>query len=255
LSRRATKKALVDALTNPGVSAWQTEIEVHPEKDRVCSKIFSDPIVLPTLTSLTVATEGLFRTRADTFWVVSESGSWLLSERILDAVFSVQRKGPAQIKLICVEWPTWITDCLGSDEVIRDAVEAVPPTLAPGPFKRKIQRTPGAAIDVEMTFASEVLTGDCEELICTVDIRSSQAAPRSLIFTVRRLPWYRHNRHMTIAVSGSSAQSAVYFARRLRALVVTPVLLGMNSDLAALRRSFEDLWTEADVLTRVEPEP
>jgi hypothetical protein len=62
---------------------------------------------------------------------------------------------------------------------------------------------------------------------------------------LRRLAWYRHNRHMTLAVVGSRVIGGVYLARRLRSLRITPVALTHGDDLGGLRQSFSRLWTEA----------
>jgi hypothetical protein len=58
----------------------------------------------------------------------------------------------------------------------------------------------------------------------------------------RRLPWGRHNRHMTILCCNGEPRAAIYFARRLRASTVTPVYLYEKLDLNRMVKAFEELW-------------
>lgn len=51
-------------------------------------------------------------------------------------------------------------------------------------------------------------------------------------------PW-RHNRHMTVVCSGSEPARAVYFARRLRAPMITPVYLRQARDARRVKRAFD----------------
>jgi hypothetical protein len=51
-------------------------------------------------------------------------------------------------------------------------------------------------------------------------------------------PW-RHNRHMTIVCRGNTPMRAVYFARRLRTPLITPVYLGRPDDAARVMKTFE----------------
>ena len=53
------------------------------------------------------------------------------------------------------------------------------------------------------------------------------------------LPWFRHNRHLTVTCLGEEPRSAIYFARRLRSLFVTPVFLKEKVDLDAVVRNFK----------------
>jgi hypothetical protein len=57
--------------------------------------------------------------------------------------------------------------------------------------------------------------------------------------TVRPIDPWRHNRHMTIVCRGSVPLRAVYFARRLRTPVITPVYLGKSKDAARVKRAFD----------------
>jgi len=58
-------------------------------------------------------------------------------------------------------------------------------------------------------------------------------------------PW-RHNRHMTIVCRGSDPVRAIYFARRLRAPVITAVYLDSIRDVKQLRRLYDHRWDEAE---------
>lgn len=51
-------------------------------------------------------------------------------------------------------------------------------------------------------------------------------------------PW-RHNRHMTIVCSGDVPTRAVYFARRLRTPMITPVYLDTPKDAARVKHAFD----------------
>jgi hypothetical protein len=63
---------------------------------------------------------------------------------------------------------------------------------------------------------------------------------------VERLPWGRHNRHMTIVCKNGQPRAAIYFVRRLRAPTVTPVFLSDQQDLKRITEAFEKLWEEAE---------
>jgi hypothetical protein len=58
-------------------------------------------------------------------------------------------------------------------------------------------------------------------------------------------PW-RHNRHMTIVCRGATPLRAVYFARRLRTPLITPVYLPSPSDAARVMRAFELMRAELE---------
>jgi hypothetical protein len=60
------------------------------------------------------------------------------------------------------------------------------------------------------------------------------------------IPWWHHNRHLTILMKGSGEQArprcAIYFVRRLRSATVTPVYVTDAEDLDRLVASFKILW-------------
>jgi hypothetical protein len=58
-------------------------------------------------------------------------------------------------------------------------------------------------------------------------------------------PW-RHNRHMTVVCRGDSAMRAVYFARRLRTPLITPVYLDQPNDAARIKHAFDLMRQEID---------
>lgn len=66
----------------------------------------------------------------------------------------------------------------------------------------------------------------------------------------RRLPWGRHNRHMTIVCNKEKPRAAIYFVRRLRAATVTPVYLANQGDLKRVATAFKQLWGEAEAYER-----
>jgi hypothetical protein len=75
----------------------------------------------------------------------------------------------------------------------------------------------------------------------------ADGAPSGGIFSLRKLPWGRHNRHMTILCDSGEPRAAIYFARRLRAATVTPVHLSHARDLERMSRAFAQLWKEAKI--------
>jgi hypothetical protein len=66
----------------------------------------------------------------------------------------------------------------------------------------------------------------------------------------RLIPWWRHNRHMRVVYDHGVPLRGVYYARRLRTSLVTPVALRHGADLKRLGLSFEGLWAEADAYKR-----
>lgn len=56
-------------------------------------------------------------------------------------------------------------------------------------------------------------------------------------------PW-RHNRHMTIVCKGNVPMRAIYFARRLRTPMITPVYLSQPADAARVKRTFDLMRAE-----------
>jgi hypothetical protein len=56
-------------------------------------------------------------------------------------------------------------------------------------------------------------------------------------------PW-RHNRHMTVVCSGRAPSRAVYFARRVRSPLITPVYLDKPKDARRVKRTFELMCIE-----------
>jgi SIR2-like domain len=69
---------------------------------------------------------------------------------------------------------------------------------------------------------------------------------RGVEIETHKLPWGRHNRHMTIVRSNNESRAAIYFVRRLRAPSVSPVYLaGGAEDLRRVTLAFQKLWFEA----------
>ncbi len=72
---------------------------------------------------------------------------------------------------------------------------------------------------------------------------------------VKRLPWYLHNRHMTIrlAKEGGNAwkpKGAIYFERRYRSSRISPVVLSDSRDLERVMEDFTVYWLKAERLAR-----
>jgi len=64
-------------------------------------------------------------------------------------------------------------------------------------------------------------------------------------------PW-RHNRHMTIVCRGEVPSRAVYFARRLRAPVITPVYLEASRDARRVKHAFDLMLSASSASEAVE---
>jgi hypothetical protein len=62
---------------------------------------------------------------------------------------------------------------------------------------------------------------------------------------IRYLPWWRHNRHMRLAFWEQRPVGGVFYARRLRTSMVTPVYLYDAEDLRRAELNFDLLWDEA----------
>ena len=163
------------------LEALQTgsEVEIQPTDDRVCSKAFSDPIALPTITSLRTFTHGLFQgiSPEDEVYIICETGEWLLTDETMYKLLSNQHH-------------------------------------------------------VQVITAFELKSGDLD--------KKYQHRLKHIAID----PW-RHNRHMTIVCRGSSPHRAVYFARRLRTPLITPVYLKNPTDAARVKRAFDLMYYEA----------
>lgn len=158
----------------------EDELEIHSLNDRVCSKVFVDPLILPTHTAFRAwARRLLMGDDYDEIRVVAETGGWLAEKETRKAVRHI---GKGDIKLI----------------VAFDA--------RAGTFKAKLGKK------VEM----------------------------------RRIPWWRHNRHMRLLCKNGQPVRALYYARLLRTSMVTPVFLHHGADLKRLELGWQRLWQEAD---------
>jgi hypothetical protein len=67
-----------------------------------------------------------------------------------------------------------------------------------------------------------------------------------IIAEIKGIPWWEHNRHMTILVNSNRAPLAsIYFSRRLRSANITPVLLDNIDDSLVVLESFNAYWLKA----------
>ena len=71
------------------------------------------------------------------------------------------------------------------------------------------------------------------------EFSGKNGAPKIHIMPTR---WWRHNRHMTIVCRDNTPLAGIYFARRQRSLVVTPVYLDDEVDRVTLLNSFFMFW-------------
>lgn len=66
------------------------------------------------------------------------------------------------------------------------------------------------------------------------------------IINIKVLPWWEHNRHMTILVDQNRIPFAsIYFSRRLRSSNIIPVLLNNVDDSRVVLESFNAYWLKA----------
>jgi hypothetical protein len=156
-----------------------SEVEIDSTDDQICAKAFDDAFSLPTITSLSVYTQGLFDGLhpEDEIYIICETGEWLLDKKMLDRL-----KKQNHIEVITA-------------------------------FKLKWNQLEGKYGDRLKLHAID--------------------------------PW-RHNRHMTITCRGSFPQRAVYFARRLRTPIITPVYLKEVKDAERVKRTFDLMRAEAE---------
>jgi hypothetical protein len=183
---RSERGELTDLLAKT-LEALQTdaEIEIHSRDDRVCSKIFTEPEILNSMTALQGWThELLHATSYDQIWLISETGEWL-----------AEPETEALLKQRC----------------------------------RRVKLLRAFDTDVEPQGFDD--------------------------FAVRKLPWGRHNRHMTILCEREEPRAAIYFVRRLRSATVTPVYLWHQDDLKRMKNAFKQLWKEAKRYEREIKEP
>jgi hypothetical protein len=173
---RGQKALLTDVI---GELCTEDELEIHSLDDRVCSKVFVDPRILPTHTAFRAWSRKLLLGEDyDEIRVVAETGGWLAEKSTREAVDHV---GKQKIKLI----------------VAFDVRERT--------LRRKLDNR------VKM----------------------------------RRIPWWRHNRHMRLLCKNGQPVRALYYQRLLRTSMVTPVFLQHGADLKRLELGWQRLWQEA----------
>jgi hypothetical protein len=65
-------------------------------------------------------------------------------------------------------------------------------------------------------------------------------------FIIRRIAWWKRNRHLTLFLDDKEPRRGIYFRRRLETPVIRPVILGDAYDLAVLGEIFERYLRKAD---------
>lgn len=156
-----------------------SEVEIDATDDQICAKAFDSALPLPTITSLSVYTQSLFKDLQpkDEVFIICETGEWLLEKKMINLLSEQEH-----IEVITAFELKWI----------------------------QLERKYGSRLRLH-----------------AID------------------PW-RHNRHMTIVSRGGVAQRAVYFARRLRTPIITPVYLKEVNDAERVKRTFDLMRTEAE---------
>ncbi|HST69590.1 MAG TPA: SIR2 family protein [Solirubrobacterales bacterium] len=63
-----------------------SEVEIDATDDQICAKAFDSALLLPTITSLSVYTQGLFKDLQprDEVYIICETGEWLLKKKMVD---------------------------------------------------------------------------------------------------------------------------------------------------------------------------
>jgi hypothetical protein len=68
----------------------------------------------------------------------------------------------------------------------------------------------------------------------------------SMVADIKKLPWWEHNRHMTVLADiNRTPFSSIYFSRRMRSSNIFPVLLDNIDDTLAVLESFNAYWIKA----------
>ena len=67
----------------------------------------------------------------------------------------------------------------------------------------------------------------------------------SNISKIKQIPWWTHNKHMTLICRGRTAYRSIFFGRRLRAMKISPVYLNEH-DTSAVFESFIAYWIKSD---------
>lgn len=71
-----------------------------------------------------------------------------------------------------------------------------------------------------------------------------------IIVDIKKLPWWEHNRHMTVLANKNFMPFAsIYFSRRMRSANIFPVLLDNIDDTLAVLESFNAYWIKASWYT------
>jgi hypothetical protein len=194
-----------------------TEVEVFGRSDRICSKVFRSPVVLRTLSALEGNTEALVQqaltSRGHTvrLLIAASSGAFLLNnvERWIERA---KQHGVKAIEL-------WVLVSFAQDQSgLQDRIEQ-----ACEEHGYHSQFPPDPPDDL----GGDLQNGGTDGPQCTVYQRT--------------ISWWRHSRHMTVAQLDGRNLGAVYFARRLRVLGITPVLLGADDAVEVLKH-FHRHW-------------
>jgi hypothetical protein len=103
---------------------------------------------------------------------------------------------------------------------------------------------------VEDYFSNEILKNLESKIFLIVADTSYQDKIQKMygrrIVSIRKLPWWEHNRHITILANENRVPySGIYFSRRLRSANIIPVLLNNVDDTLAALESFHAYWIKA----------
>jgi len=159
-----------------------SEVEIHTQDDRICSRLFTEPRRITTFTTFNA-----------------------LTKHMVDAACASDE--PVRLA-ICAETGQWLLGYLD-----------------------QLREQKNITIDLIVAF---------------LDLRQALEKALGDRLKIMQLPWYRHNRHITVYCENDKPVMGIYFVRRLRSAFINPVWISIK-DAPALYRSFAELATEAAI--------
>lgn len=99
-------------------------------------------------------------------------------------------------------------------------------------------------IEVVVKHSSRSLIVIVADVVHQTEIKETYI-DRGINVDVVQLPWWLHNQHMTLIISGGAPKQGIYFERRQRSLSINPVWLKELSDLQIALESFVAYWIKA----------
>lgn len=77
-------------------------------------------------------------------------------------------------------------------------------------------------------------------------IKNVRAEYGEHVVVIRKIPWWEHNRHMTILADENRIPfTSIYFPRRMRSANIIPILLNSVDDTLVVMESFNAYWLKS----------